>query len=255
MPNKRKKKRRRRGGLGRLLRPLSFLIAAIAMVTALTLFFKVETIVVTGAGRYTAEEIIAASGVETGDNLVLLDRYRVSQRIYTALPYITDVRPRQEFPSTLNIEVTETRIAAAIQGAGGHWLLNAGGKLLEAVDAAMAADYPQITGVQALEPAVSDPLALPEDSPITAPRLLELLSVLDERGALTRTGSVDCSDPRILRLQYDGRFQVEMYYDADFPFKVSCLLSAVEKLEPNETGILRMTFCDDYEVHLIRFPE
>ena len=120
MPNKRKKKRRRRGGLGRLLRPLSFLIAAIAMVTALTLFFKVETIVVTGAGRYTAEEIIAASGVETGDNLVLLDRYRVSQRIYTALPYITDVRPRQEFPSTLNIEVTETRIAAAIQVAGGH---------------------------------------------------------------------------------------------------------------------------------------
>ena len=119
----------------------------------------------------------------------------------------------------------------------------------------MAADYPQITGVQALEPAVSDPLALPEDSPITAPRLLELLSVLDERGALTRTGSVDCSDPRILRLQYDGRFQVEMYYDADFPFKVSCLLSAVEKLEPNETGILRMTFSDDYEVHLIRFPE
>ena len=39
---------------------------AVAVVAALTLFFKVEHITVTGAGRYGAEEIIAASGVETG---------------------------------------------------------------------------------------------------------------------------------------------------------------------------------------------
>ena len=115
---KKRKKRRRRGGLGRLLRPMSVILAAVAMVAALTLFFKVEHITVTGASRYGAEEIIAASGVETGDNLILLDRYRVAQRIYTSLPYITDVRPKQEFPNTLNIEVTETHAMAAIQGGG-----------------------------------------------------------------------------------------------------------------------------------------
>ena len=230
MPNKRKK-RRRRGGLGRLLRPFSFLIAAVAVVAALTLFFKVETIVVTGAGRYAAAEIIEASGVKTGDNLVLLDRYRVSQRIYTALPYITDVSPRQEFPGTLHIEVTEARPAAAIMGAGGYWLLNAGGKLLEVVDASAAAGYLQIAGVQAQDPAVSGSLALPEECPITAPRLLELLSALEEQGALERTGSIDCSDPGVLKLQYDGRFQVEMFYSADFAFKITCMLSAVDRLD------------------------
>lgn len=254
MPKKRKK-RRRRGGLGRLLRPLSILIAAVAVVAALTLFFKVENIVVTGAGRYSSAEIIDASGVKPGDNLVLLDRYRVSQRIYTALPYITDVSPRQEFPSTLHIEVTEAAPAAVIQGAGAFWLMNTGGKLLEAVDASSAAGCPQITGVQVQDPAVSGSLSLPEDSPITAQRLLELLSALEEQGALDRTGSIDCSDSSVLKLQYDGRFQVEMFYSADFSFKVTCLLSAVDKLEPNETGILRMTFSDDYEVHLIRFPD
>ena len=132
MPKKRKK-RRRRGAFSRLLRPLSLLLAAAAIVAALTMFFKVESIQVAGASRYQADEIIAASGVEPGDNLVLLDRYRVSQRIYTALPYITDVQPRPKFPSTLEIEVTETRAAAAIQGAGGWWLLSAGGKLLEEI--------------------------------------------------------------------------------------------------------------------------
>lgn len=246
-----KKKRRRRGGLSRLLRPLSVLLAAVAVVAALTMFFKVETIEVTGAGRYTAEEIIAASGVETGDNLILLDRYRIAQRIYTALPYITDVSPKQSFPSTLNIEVTETKTVAAIQGPGGWWLLNTGGKLLEAVDAGKAADYLQVTGLQALDPAVSAPLALPEDSPITAQRLLELLSALDEQGVLNRADSVDCSDPATLILNYDGRFRVELLYDADFPFKIAGLRQiAEEALEPNETGTLRMTY-ENNDVHLI----
>ena len=148
---KKRKKRRRRGGLGRLLRPMSVILAAVAMVAALTLFFKVEHITVTGASRYGAEEIIAASGVETGDNLILLDRYRVAQRIYTSLPYITDVRPKQEFPNTLNIEVTETHAMAAIQGSGAYWLLSGDGKILEAVDEPAAADYLQIIGVQAAE--------------------------------------------------------------------------------------------------------
>lgn len=250
MPKKRKK-RRRRGGLGRLLRPLSLLLAAGVVVAALTMFFKVETIQVTGASRYQAADIIAASGVEPGDNLVLLDRYRVSQRIYTALPYVTDVQPRPKFPSTLEIEVTETRAVAAIQGAGGWWLLSTGGKILEAADGSLAAEYPQITGVQAEDPAVSAALALPEDSTITASRLQELLAVLDAQEALPLVNSIDCTSPRELVLRYDGRFRVELFYDADFDFKITCLLSAVDKLEPNQKGTLRMTMSDDYEVRFI----
>ena len=61
---KKRKKRRRRGGLGRLLRPMSVILAAVAMVAALTLFFKVDKIETAGSARYQAEEIIAASGVE-----------------------------------------------------------------------------------------------------------------------------------------------------------------------------------------------
>ena len=254
MPKKRKK-RRRRGAFSRLLRPLSLLLAAAAIVAALTLFFKVESIQVAGASRYQADEIIAASGVEPGDNLVLLDRYRVSQRIYTALPYITDVQPRPKFPSTLEIEVTETRAAAAIQGAGGWWLLSAGGKLLEAVDAAGAAEYPRIAGIQAENPAVSAALVLPEDSPITAQRLQELLDALAVHEALPLVDSINCASPQELVLHYDGRFQVEMFYDADFDFKITYLLSAVDQLEPNQKGILRMTMSDDYEVRFIPSAE
>ena len=79
MPKKRKtRRRRRRGGLGRLLRPLSVLLTAVAVVAALTMFFKVSTVEVTGSSRYRDGEVAAASGVELGDNLVLLDKYRIA---------------------------------------------------------------------------------------------------------------------------------------------------------------------------------
>lgn len=109
-----------------------------------------------------------------------------------------------------------------------------------------------MTGIQAESPAVSETLKLAEGSPITPERLMELLSVLDEHGALDRTGSVDCSDARVLALDYDGRFRVEMFYDADFDFKIASLVKIVEEnLEPNESGTLLMTLEDDYKVNLV----
>jgi len=254
MPKKRSpnRRRRRRGGLGRLLRPLSLLLTAVAVVAALTLFFKVEEITVTGASRYQADEIIAASGVETGDNLILLDRYGIAQRIYTSLPYITDVSPKPKFPSTLIIEITETQPVAAVEGAGAWWLVNSGGKVLEMVDAAAAADYLTVTGVQAVEPSVSGRLSLPEESPMTAGRLCELLDAMEERSMFARADSLDLSDPEILILNYDSRFRVEMYYDANLPFKLDGLLSVVtDYLEPNERGTIRMTMSDDNQVNYI----
>lgn len=245
------RRRRRRGGLSRLLRPLSLLLAAVAVVAALTLFFKVEEIQVVGAIRYQAEEIIAAAGVEPGDNLILLNRYRVAQRIYTSLPYITDVSPKQKFPGTLVIEVTETRPVAAIEGGGAWWLVNSGGKVLEMVDAAAAADYLTVSGVQAEEPSASGHLKLPEESPMTAQRLCELLEAMEARSMLARADSVDLSDPQTLILNYDGRFRVEISYDANLPFKMDGLLGVVEYLEPNETGTIRMTMSDDNQVNYI----
>lgn len=251
MPKKRKTRRRRRGSLGRLVRPLSVLLAAVAIVAALTLFFKVDKILVSGGGRYQAEEIIAATGVERGDNLILLDKRGIAQKIYTALPYITDVRIHQQFPNTLLVEVVETQAAAVIQGAGGYWLLSASGKLLELVDEAAAGDYLPIVGLEAADPAVGQFLSLPEEAPISRDRLKELLATLEEQGVLSRADDIDLSDPEILVLNYDGRFRVEMYYDADFPFKLHCLTEAISRLEPNEKGTIRMTMKNDSEVRFI----
>ena len=256
MPKKRKtRRRRRRGGLGRLLRPLSVLLTAVAVVAALTMFFKVSTVEVTGSSRYRDGEVAAASGVELGDNLVLLDKYRIAQRIYTELPYVTEARINRKFPSTLVLEVTETTAVASIQGAGGYWLLSAGEKLLEAVDETGAQDYLRITGLEAVNPAVSARLELPEDSPITLERLGQLLPAMERLEMLGRADGLDLSDRSDLVLGYDGRFQVIISYDADFDYKLLCLLEAVKCLEPNERGTIRLNMKEANKAHFIPASE
>ncbi len=256
MPRKRKPRRRRhRGSLGRLLRPFSVVLAAVAIVAALTLFFKVDQILVIGGGRYQADEIAAATGIQRGDNLILLDKRGIAERIYTQLPYITDVRINQEFPDTLLVEVTETKAAASIAGSGAYWLLSitTSGrlKLVEMVEETAAQDYLPIIGTEADSPAIGKTLELPEGCPMTPERMQELLGALEAQDMLGRADDIDLRDPETLVLHYDGRFEVEMFYDTDFNFKLHCLSEAVSRLEPNERGTIRMTMKDDNEVRFI----
>lgn len=254
MPNKRRRpsRRRRRGSLGPLLRVMSLLLAAVAIVAALTLFFKVDQVLVTGNSRYTQEDILAASGIETGDNLILLDKYRISQNIYTSLPYISEVRINRKLPDTLVVDVTETAASAVIRGDGGWWRLNAHGKLLE--QAADTAGCIAIIGLTAQDPAAGKPLALAEGGHMSLERLLELLEALESRGMLARTGSIDASDARRLALRYDDRLRVEMHYTADFGVKLDVVLAWVASLEPNERGTILMTLKDDSKSHFIPDP-
>ena len=251
MAHRRRNRRRRRGSLGPLLRVLSVLLTAVAVVAALTLFFKVDQVVVSGNSRYSAEEIIEVSGVEQGDNLILMDKYHIAEKLYTELPYITEVRINRKLPDVLMVEVVETQAVAAIKGGSSTWLMDSGGKLLEVVSASMAKKYITLEGLTAESPAISGKLKLGEESTISAQRLLELMQALKQWGMLERTTSLDASDPDYMVLSYDGRFQVEMFYDADFDFKLNCLQAAVAQLEPNETGTIRMTMKDDNEVRFI----
>ena len=251
MAHRRRNRRRRRGSLGPLLRVLSVLLTAVAVVAALTLFFKVDQVVVSGNSRYSAEEIIEVSGVEQGDNLILMDKYHIAEKLYTELPYITEVRINRKLPDVLMVEVVETQAVAAIKGGSSTWLMDSGGKLLEVVSASMAKKYITLEGLTAESPAISGKLKLGEESPISAQRLLELMQALKQWGMLEKTTSLDASDPDYMVLSYDGRFQVEMFYDADFDFKLNCLQAAVAQLEPNETGTIRMTMNDDNEVRFI----
>ena len=128
---------------GRFLLHLITVVAVVlAIVMGMSIFFKVETVKVSGCNKYTPWDVSEASGVEIGGNLMTISRAQISGNIISNLPYVDTVRVGIILPDTGNIEITELDVVYSIQDAAGNWwLMNADGKIVEGVDTVSAKDY------------------------------------------------------------------------------------------------------------------
>ena len=75
-----------------------------AIVAALSLFFKADQIFVTGASRYSQQQVLQASGIRQGGNLFLLNKHQAAAAITDQLPYVESVRIRRQLPNALRID-------------------------------------------------------------------------------------------------------------------------------------------------------
>ena len=128
---RRRNRRRRKRGFGLLYKMLSVIVICMAIVIALTLSFRVDSVVVSGQQRYTEEEIRTASGVHPGDNMYLLNKHEVARNILRELPYISTIRINRRLPDTLLIEIQESGKPMAVVQDGSAWLVSSDGKIVE----------------------------------------------------------------------------------------------------------------------------
>ena len=260
--NRKRKRGRRRFGL------LFKLLCGAALVAAATLgatvFFQVETIAVVGNSRYTAQEVIDASGVQIGDNLFQMNKNQISQRILQQLPYVGEVSPQRGLPSTLTIQVTEISAAARVEvyqeaslqaettdesgGAEGDssaqgdssqtegeepltladqpWLISTSGKLLEVAPEGSGAL--SVTGLTVLAPQSGTMLAVPQEQQYRLDTLKELLSALEEMGQLDQVSSIDLTHSTWVGMRYRGTFDARLPLGEDLSHSLAVLSAAVE---------------------------
>lgn len=236
----RRRRRKRKGSFSFLYKLLVFFVICGAIVAAMAVFFKVETIEVTGNSRYTAQEIADSGGLQVGDNLFLINKFKASEAITQSLPYISSVRISRKLPDTLCIAVEENGALCAVGSSDGSWLMSSTGKLVEQADTGDSATV--ITGLTPIEPAVGQMLQVPEEETAARDALLQLLSAMESRGALKRCDSIDLQSAGDIVFRFDGRFDVHIERDADFGYKLDCLLAVVDtKLEANEKGTIDLT--------------
>ena len=191
---KHSKRRRGRGSFGFLYKLLSVLLICGAIIAAMTLFFRVGDIVVTGQKRYTAEEIQAASGVELGSNMYLLNKYDIVRAITKELPYIEDIRVNRKLPDTLLIEVRESGRPFALVQDGSAWLISGSGKIVEQLPESEAGQYGLISGCQLLAPSVGTQMALATEYASQQSSLLDLIAALDAAGLTENVDGIRLDD-------------------------------------------------------------
>ncbi len=247
MARRRRSNRRRRGRSGFLYKLLSVLAICGCLVAALTLFFRVDEIAVTGGVRYTEEQLRQATGVEMGENLYLLNKNKVAASMVEALPYLREIRIRKKLPNTLSISVEECDTPLAVVQDGVAWLIASTapttpgkGKIVERRAEAELGECARIDGCQLLAPSVGAAPALATDRAIRQTSLIDLLDALAEAGATDRVDAIHLEDDLIV--DFDQRFTVKLRYGEDYARKLKKLSLILDSgvIQDNMSGTFDM---------------
>lgn len=242
-----------------LLRLASVVAVVLALVLGISVFFKVESVMVSGNQKYSADAILEASGIRMGDNLLTFSRAKAGGKIIGTLPFVENVRFGIKLPGTVNIEITEVEVGYAIADESGiWWLISSGGKVLEQLSSGANSGYTNILGVKLSGPSVGGQAqALEEQSiqtdeagntiPVTVTaekRLrtaLNIMQYLEQNGIIGDAASADVTELGSIRMQYGRRYQVELGDDSQLGYKISILKAAVAAVGqeyPYSTGTL-----------------
>ena len=257
-----------------LIQMISVLAVASAFVMALSIFFKVENITVSGADTYSPYKIQEASGIHKGDYLLTFGRARACGQITAKLPYIESVRIGIKLPNTVNIDVQEAAVAYSIRSDDGDWwLITSEGKVVKQIPGTTSGGYTTVLGVQIENPipgelataleAVPDSTEPSEgekqdgekkeensllEPPVTVSATMRLKSALrilvalEENDIVGDAATVNVENLEKIELWYGQKYQVNLGNTEQLEYKVACMYDAILQMSEYQNGMLDVSF-------------
>lgn len=239
-----------------LVQLVTIAAVVLAFTVSISIFFKVDTVVVTGAQKHSAWSISQASGIRAGDSLLFFGRSKAAGKIKLEMPYVDTVRFQVTLPGTVNIIVEEKPVGYAVQDSRGlWWLITSDGKVAEQVDGPTAEQSGVITGVTLEAPAVGYDAVAAETqidsgdlaSVKASDRLKAALVVLDqaERYELfDRVTEVDVTDLFAIRMYCDS-YRIELGDTSDMGDKIGIVKVTLQQLGSGDSGVLKLLYRDE----------
>ena len=243
---------------------ISIAAVVLAVTIGISIFFKVDTVMVAGVEKHSPLSVSEASGIEKGDSLLFFGRAGAAAKIKAALPYVDTVRFRVKLPGTVHIVVKEKMVAYALQAEDGSWwMMTSDGMIAEQTDAATAEKKPIIEGIILQSPKVGE-YAVAAEYPVegtviatAADRLkaaVTVLAQLEEYQMFSQTTGLDVSDLFALRLYCGADCRVELGDVTDMAEKVEMVKYALMEMD-GSGGVLKLTYNDVDKVwEIIRQP-
>lgn len=255
-----------RGGFA--VKLISVAAVVVAVIMCLSLFFRVEEVVVSGADKYTPWMVKEASGISDGDSLLSISDARVAGKIRLALPYVDQVRVGIKLPGTVHIEITELDTTYAMEASDGTWwLITSGGRVIERIQSSAAVGYTRIYGVKlnapkedqivqaaeemqqtpdATEGTDGDGVTLPTAAQVTGAMRLEavitILNALEDNGVIGQIASIDVTNINDITMEYGQRLHVVLGTAENLAYKVQYMALAIAQIEEYQTGELDVSF-------------
>ncbi len=224
-------------------------VLVVGAILSLTVLFKTESINVKGAGAYSKQDIVSASGLVIGDNIFTSPKSRAEDKIETKFPYVEKAEVYSVFPNAINIDITLADPAYVIEGLGGFYVVSDKGKVLEVSSTDDEADIPIIEGVQIEGKPAGE--FVEYDSELVGTALTQLFGAFKETGSekITAINIEADGDTFSMKYVYDGRIVVYMGLPEHIDYKVQTAHTIIkEKIDIGGSmiaGDLDVSLCYD----------
>ena len=181
----------------------------VILVLSITVLFNVTSIKVVEAGkRYTADQIIMASGLDVGDNMIRTNFDSVAERIETSLPYILEAKITKKLSGEVKITVKDTSEAIIVEfGKGDLLVTDKNGKALRTVK-----EYPEDCKLMKIK-TTSEPFStigsvFKLSNETENKNYNALKAELTKLGLFDKITEIDLRDSNSLKVVYENRLRL-----------------------------------------------
>ena len=227
---------------------LSIIVSPVLILT----LFRVKSFTVEGASAYTNEEIISASGIATGKNLLFADLDEAADNIEKLLPYTDEVKLTKKLPDEIIIRYETTEKAFAIGMSNGLYALTDSNLKVLEITGQRPAGVALIVGAvpykaEAGEIAAFETIGDGEKEDEFVDETLELLLEITGAIAGNETKDIDLiniSEKNDIYLIYQGRIVLNLGNSSDLSSKLSLgskVINSENTIDPFQFGAINLT--------------
>lgn len=236
--NKKRIKRKRKIKKLMALFLLAFVIICVGVLLAVTVFFKINTVNITGAKVYSNSQVLEAGNIDLGSGLFSVNEEKLNREITKKLPYIKSVEVSRKLPDTLTLEITATREIAAFVSGAGYILVDETGKVLDTDAQMLRENVAVVSGVQPKSAVEGDIISFGDEK--TDKDFCTVISTL-KSSEFDGVTEIILSEKSEFKLIYEDRITIKLGSADNLSVKLQRAKAAIDKenqINPYSEGIL-----------------
>jgi len=238
----------------------SYIAVGVALITltailGTSVFLRAKEIRIDGNKLYSADEIVTASGLSTGDNLLFVNSQKVSANIRDELPFVSAAKITRKLPDIILIELTESPAVGKVMFSGEMYIIDSEGRVLAGSSGGMIAlhgidfdDLIEIRGLEIDEAIVGRTLKPDFGADTKLMNMQDVLAAMEREDLVDDVSYLDVSNSNNLHFGYLNRFRVVLGERRNLRQKMELLESSVEQITsryPNTPGDINMAEVTD----------
>lgn len=204
-------------------------VVLVLLVLSMTVLFNITAINIgKSSAKYTADQIVMASGLNLGDNMVRTNFLKVEERIEQSLPYVKDAVITKSASGKVTINITDAKATMIVKTAQGYAITDVDGKVLEIVKEIPENSVLTVLNIKGSVTAAVSEIIVIGDSDEQA-IYNELKTVLTSEGLFNGITEIDLTQKASIKLIYQNRLRLLLGTSDNLEEKIKSGAQVIEK--------------------------